>query len=60
METTGFCIFYQHALSMYINNKPPEILGKTLIWHSQMSELFGEMQVNDLIVKATFHLTTNN
>ena len=31
MDTTGFSIFFQHALSMYINNKPPEILGKTHI-----------------------------
>ena len=28
--------------------------------HSQLSELFGDMQVNDLIVKAAFHVTTNN
>ena len=47
MDTTGFSIYFQHALSMYINNKWPEILGKILIWHTQLSELFREDQVKD-------------
>ena len=47
MDTTGFSVYFQHALSMYINNKWPEILGKILIWHTQLCELFREDQVKD-------------